>query len=69
MLGIEASLIRPPAPPPPVVESAGAGVAQEATDAVFVTAKLVCSSYPPGEVSAVEPDGQARKNPEVFARV
>ncbi len=60
MLGIEASLIRPP--PPPVVETAGAGVAQETTDAV-----LVVPSYPPGEVSAVAPDGEAR-NPEVFAR-
>ncbi len=60
MLGIEASLIRPP---PPVV------VAQESTDAVFVAASLVCPSYPPGgEVSAVVPDGQARY-PEVFALV
>jgi hypothetical protein len=65
MLGIEASLIQPP---PPVVESAGAGVAQEATDAVFVTAPLVRPSYPPGEVSAVVPDGQTR-DPEIFARV
>jgi hypothetical protein len=65
MLGIEASLIQPP---PPVVESAGAGVAQEATDAAFVTAPLVWPSYPPGEVSAVVPDGQAR-DPEILARV
>jgi hypothetical protein len=60
MLGIEASLIRPP--PPPVV------VAQDSTDEVSVTAPLMRPSYPQGgEMSAVEPDGQAR-NPEVFAR-
>jgi hypothetical protein len=68
MLGIEASLIRPPAPPPPVVDGAGAGVAQEATDAVFVTAPLVRPSYPPGAVLGVVPDGQTR-DPEIFARV
>jgi hypothetical protein len=63
MLGIEASLIRPP-PPPPVVETAGADVSQESTDA-----PLVHPSYPPGdEVLAMVPDGEAR-NPEVFARV
>jgi hypothetical protein len=69
MLGIEASLLRPPPPlPPPVVETAGAGVVQETTDAAFVTAHLVCPSYPPGgEVSAVVPDDQS-DNPEVFAR-
>jgi hypothetical protein len=65
MLGIEASLLRPPPPPlppPPVI------VAQEPTDEVFVTAPLVGPSYAPGdEVSAVEPDGQAR-NPEFFVR-
>jgi hypothetical protein len=66
MLGIEASLIRPP-PPPPVVESAGGGVAEEATDEVFAAANFVRPSYPPGEVSAVVPDGQALY-PEVFAR-
>jgi hypothetical protein len=66
MLGIEASLIRPPSPP--VVETVGAVVAQETTDTVFATALLVGPSYPPdGEVSAVVPDGQAR-HPEVFAR-
>jgi hypothetical protein len=66
MLGIEASLLRPR--PTPVVESAGAGVAQEPTDKVSVTAPLVRPSYPPGgEMSAVAPDGQAQ-NPEVFAR-
>ncbi len=63
MLGIEASLIRPPPPPPVVV----AEEAADAADAVFVTANLVCPSYPPGEVSAVVPDGQA-SDPEVFAR-
>jgi hypothetical protein len=63
MLGIEASLIRPP----PVVESAGADVAQEITDAVSVIAPLVGPSYPPDEVSAVAPDGQV-PYPEVFAR-
>jgi hypothetical protein len=68
MLGIEASLIRPPAPPPPVVESAGAGIAQEATDDVFAAAPLVHPSYSPGEVSAVVADGEAG-NPEIFARV
>jgi hypothetical protein len=68
MLGIEASLIRPPLPPPPpVVETAGAGVAQDTADVVFVTAALVGPSYPPGEVLAVVPDGQAR-NPEFLAR-
>jgi hypothetical protein len=62
MLGIEESLIRPSPPPPLVV------VAQEPTDEIFVTAPLVCPSYPPGdEVSAVEPDDQAR-NPEFSAR-
>jgi len=62
MLGIEASLIRPPLPP--VV-----GVAQETTDAVFVTEALERPSYPPGaEVVAVMADGQAR-DPEVFALV
>ncbi len=66
MLGIEASMLRPPPPPP--VEAVGAGVAQETTDAVIVTAPLVCPSYPPGdEVSAVVTDGQAR-DPEVLAR-
>jgi hypothetical protein len=61
MLGIEASLIRPPLPP--------FVVAQELTDEVLATAALVLPSYPPGdEVSAVVPDGPAR-NPEVFARV
>jgi hypothetical protein len=61
MLGIEASLIRPP-PSPPVV------VAQEPTNEVFAAAVLVRPSYPPeGEVLAVVPDGQARV-PEVFAR-
>jgi hypothetical protein len=59
MLGIEASLIRPP----PVVEIAVEGVAQESADDVFV-----CPSYlAGGEVSAVVPDGEAR-NPEFFAR-
>jgi hypothetical protein len=58
MLGIEASLIRPP---PPVV------VAQDPADAVSVTVPLVRPSYPPGEESAVMPDGEA-PNPEVFAR-
>jgi hypothetical protein len=72
MLGIESSLIRPPPPPPsplppPVVETAGAGVAQESTDEAFVTAPLVCPSYPPGGVSAVVPDGEAC-DPVVFAR-
>jgi hypothetical protein len=67
MLGIEASLIRPPPPPPSVVETMGAGVAQESTDAVFATENLVHPSHPPGEASAVVPDGQAG-NPEVFAR-
>jgi hypothetical protein len=63
MLGIEASLLRPqPPPPPPVVESAGAGVAQEAADA-----PLVRPSYPPGEVSAVVPDGLGR-GPEFLWR-
>jgi hypothetical protein len=63
MLGIEASLIRPPPPPPNVV------VEQDSADAVFVTVNLALQSYPPGgEVSGVEPDGQAG-NPEVFARV
>jgi hypothetical protein len=62
MLGIEASLIRPP--PPPVF-----GVAQETTDAVFVTEALERLSYPPGaEVVAVVADGQAR-DPEVFSLV
>jgi hypothetical protein len=57
MLGIEASLIRPP---PPVVETAGAGVAQETADEVFVATP----SYPPdGEV----PDGQVLF-PQVFAQ-
>jgi hypothetical protein len=66
MLGIEASLIRPPSPP--VVETVGAGVAQETTDTVFATALLVGPSYPPdGEVLAVVPDGQAR-HPEFFVR-
>jgi hypothetical protein len=61
MLGIEASLIRPP--PPPVVETVGAGDAQETMDA-----PLVGPAYPPGgEVLAVVPDGQAG-NPEIFAR-
>jgi hypothetical protein len=66
MLGIEASLIRPPPlpPPPPVVESAGEGVAQEPADAVFVTANLVPPSYPPGCAMS---DGQAR-DPEFFTR-
>ncbi len=60
MLGIEASLIRPP--PPPIV------VAQDSTDGVFATVPSVRPSYPPGgEVSAVVPDGEAR-DPEVFAR-
>jgi hypothetical protein len=63
MLGMEASLIRPPSPPPPVVETAGAGVAQESMDA-----PLVALSYPPGgEVLDLVPDGQER-HPEVFAR-
>jgi hypothetical protein len=63
MLGIEASLIQPPPPPSPVVETEDTCVAQESTDAA-----LVGPSYPPdGEVSAVVPDGQAL-NPEVFAR-
>jgi len=59
MLGIEASLIRPPSPqpPPPVVESVGAGVAEDSADEVSVTASLVVPSYPPG---GVVPDGQAR---------
>jgi hypothetical protein len=66
MLGIKASLIRPP--PPPIVEIAGADVAQELADAVFVAAPLVCPSYPPGgEVPDAVPDGQARV-PEVFAQ-
>jgi hypothetical protein len=67
MLGIEASLIRPP--PPPAIEIAGAGVAQESADEVFVGPSYPPGgpSYPSGEVSAVAPDGQAR-NPEVFAR-
>ncbi len=61
MLGIEASLLRPP--PPSVVETVDAGVAQEPADAVFVR-----PSYSPvSEVLAVVPDGEAR-NPEVFAR-
>jgi hypothetical protein len=70
MLGIEASLIRPPPPPQPppsVVESACAVVGEETTDTVSVAANLVCPSYPPGEVSAMVPDGQSR-DPEVFAR-
>jgi hypothetical protein len=69
MLGIEASLIRPPPPqpPPPVVETAGADVAPESTDAVSVTAALVRPSYPPDEVSALVPDDQA-ENPIIFAR-
>jgi hypothetical protein len=67
MLGIEASLIRPPPPPPPVVETVGADFAQEPTDEVFVTAALVCPSYPPDEMSALAPDDQA-ENPKIFAR-
>jgi hypothetical protein len=64
MLGIEASLIRLPPPPPVVVETVGEGVTQDSTDVVFVP-----PSYPPCcEVSAVVPDGRAR-DPEVFARV
>ncbi len=58
MLGIKASLIRPP--PPVVVE-------QETTDAGFVAEALERPSYPPGEVSAVVPDGEAR-DPEFLAR-
>jgi hypothetical protein len=61
MLGIEASLIRPP--PPPVI------VAQETADVVSVTAPLVCLSYPPsGEVLALVPDDETR-HPEFFGRV
>jgi hypothetical protein len=63
MLGIEASLIRPPSPAP-VGETAAAGVAQETTDQVVVTAPLVCPSDPPdGEV----PEGQV-PYPDAFAR-
>jgi hypothetical protein len=58
MLGIKASLIRPP--PPVVVE-------QETTDAGFVAEALERPSYPPGEVSAVAPDGEARDR-EFLAR-
>jgi hypothetical protein len=65
MLGIEASLIRPPPPPPPPLPVV---VAQDAADAVFVTAPLVCPSYPPGEALAEVPDREAG-NPEVFALV
>jgi hypothetical protein len=69
MLGIEASLIRPPAPqPPPVVETVDAGVAQDSADAVFMAATLVRPSYPPdNEASDVVPDDQTR-DPEFSSR-
>jgi hypothetical protein len=60
MRGIKASVLRPP---PPVVV-----VAPETTDAVVVTEALELPSYPPGEVSAVVPDGEGR-DPEFFGRV
>jgi hypothetical protein len=69
MLGIEASLIRPPPSlPPPVVENEGAGITQETTDAVFVAAPLISPSYPPGsEAPGVVPGGQVL-HPEIFSR-